>query len=88
MAFVSEQVLPHKLLFNHRGNHVLRLSRDAAEIECHDLTRRAIFFSLFIAENCFKRVCTAGSKGSVGATPSTATHGWSVPPYSRIYQNA
>lgn len=36
----------------------------------------AIFFSLFIAENCFKRVNTAESRGLSGATPSTHTQGW------------
>ena len=40
------------------------------------LTLRAIFFSLFIAENCFNLVKTAGSRGLSGATPSTQTQGW------------
>lgn len=35
------------------------------------LTLRAIFLSLFIAENCFRRVRTAESRGLSGATPST-----------------
>jgi len=35
------------------------------------LTRMAIFLSLFIAENCFKRDNTAESRGLSGATPST-----------------
>lgn len=36
-----------------------------------ELTLRAIFLSLFIAENCFKRLKTAESRGLSGATPST-----------------
>lgn len=40
------------------------------------LTLRAIFFSLFIAENCFIRLKTAESRGLSGATPSSCTHGW------------
>jgi len=36
----------------------------------------AIFLSLFIAENCFKRDKTAESSGLSGATPPTCTHGW------------
>nr|GMD41666.1 Os02g0831900 [Ipomoea batatas] len=39
------------------------------------LTLRAIFLSLFIAENCVKRVKTAESRGLSGATPSTCTQG-------------
>ena len=38
----------------------------------------AIFFSLFMAENCFKRVITAESRGLSGATPPTWTQGWPV----------
>jgi hypothetical protein len=33
------------------------------------LTRKAIFFNLFIAENCLMRDKTAGSSGRSGATP-------------------
>lgn len=36
----------------------------------------AIFLSLFMAENCFKRLKTAESRGLSGATPSTCTQGW------------
>ena len=34
-------------------------------------TRNAIFFSLFMAENCFSLVRTAESRGLSGATPSS-----------------
>lgn len=40
------------------------------------LTLRAIFLSLFIAENCFSRDKTAESSGLSGATPPTWTQGW------------
>ena len=40
------------------------------------LTLRAIFLSLFMAENCLRRVMTALSRGLSGATPAVATHGW------------
>ena len=40
------------------------------------LTLIAIFLSLCIAENCFKRLKTAGSRGLSGAEPSTFIHGW------------
>jgi hypothetical protein len=39
------------------------------------LTLRAIFFSFFIAENCFSQLRTAESRGLSGATPSTQTQG-------------
>jgi hypothetical protein len=39
------------------------------------LTLRAIFFSLFIVENCFNRLRIAESRGLSGATPSTQTQG-------------
>jgi hypothetical protein len=38
------------------------------------LTLRAIFFSLFIVENCFNRLGTTESRGMSGATP-TQTQG-------------
>ena len=40
------------------------------------ITRKAIFFSLFIAEKFFKRDSTAQSKGLSGATLSSTIHGW------------
>jgi hypothetical protein len=40
------------------------------------LTRKAIFFNLFIAENCLMRDRTAVSRGRSGATPWSRTHGW------------
>lgn len=36
----------------------------------------AIFLSLFMAENCFKRLRTAESRGLSGAKPSACTQGW------------
>nr|GMC60947.1 Os02g0831900 [Ipomoea batatas] len=43
----------------------------------HDnLTRKAIFLSLFIAENCFKRERTAESRGLSGAILSSTIQGW------------
>jgi len=38
-------------------------------------TRKAIFLSLFIAENCFRRDNTAESRGLSGATLSSTIHG-------------
>lgn len=40
------------------------------------LTLRAIFFSLFIAENCLSRERIAGSRALSGATPFSQIHGW------------
>jgi hypothetical protein len=40
------------------------------------LTLNAIFFSLFIAENCFSRERTAESSGLSGASPLICSHGW------------
>lgn len=40
------------------------------------LTLMAIFLILFIAENCFRRLRTAESRGLSGAKPPTCTHGW------------
>jgi len=40
------------------------------------LTRMAIFLSLFMAENFFNRLRTAGSRGLSSATPSIFTQGW------------
>lgn len=42
----------------------------------HLLTRRAIFLSLFITENCFRRDNTAESRGLSGAIVSSIIHGW------------
>ena len=42
----------------------------------HLLTRKAIFLSLFIAENCFRRDNTAESRGLSGAIVSSTIHGW------------
>lgn len=39
------------------------------------LTRKAIFFSLFIAENCLRRERTAGSSALSGATPFSHIQG-------------
>lgn len=41
-----------------------------------ELTLRAIFLSFFIAENCFKRLKTAESRGLSGASSSTWIQGW------------
>lgn len=38
------------------------------------ITRKAIFFILFIAEKCFRRDKTAESKGLSGATLSSRIH--------------
>jgi len=43
---------------------------------CKSLTRKAIFLSLFIAENCFRRDKTAESRGLSGAMLSSTIHGW------------
>jgi hypothetical protein len=40
------------------------------------LTRKAIFFNLFIAENCLRRESTAGSSALSGATPFSHIQGW------------
>lgn len=40
------------------------------------LTRKAIFLSLFIAENCFRRESTAESRGLSGAIRSSTIQGW------------
>lgn len=46
-------------------------------LSMHDnLTRKAIFLSLFIAENCFKRERTAESRGLSGAILSSTIQGW------------
>lgn len=45
---------------------------------CRNLTRKAIFLSLFIAENCFKRDKTAESRGLSGAILSSTIQGWPV----------
>ena len=39
-------------------------------------TLSAIFFSLFIAENCFSRDSTAESSGLSGAEAIVCSHGW------------
>lgn len=43
-----------------------------------NLTRKAIFLSLFIAENCLRRERTAESSGLSGAILSSTIHGWPV----------
>lgn len=40
------------------------------------LTRKAIFLSLFIAENCLRRERTAESRGLSGAILSSTIQGW------------
>lgn len=45
-------------------------------LDYQNLTRKAIFFSLFIAENCFRRDKTAESRGLSGAIVSSTIHGW------------
>lgn len=42
------------------------------------LTRKAIFLSLFMAENCFRRDRTAEPKGLSGATLSLTIQGWPI----------
>ena len=55
------------------GSRMLKES-DAYE-HAHALTRKAIFFNLFIAENCLRRESTAGSSDLSGATPFSLIHG-------------
>uniref|UniRef100_A0A9I9E5V1 Uncharacterized protein n=1 Tax=Cucumis melo TaxID=3656 RepID=A0A9I9E5V1_CUCME len=45
-------------------------------MDVNTLTRNAIFFNLFIAENCLSRESTAGSRALSGATPFSQIQGW------------
>ena len=51
------------------------LKESNAYEHAHALTRKAIFFNLFIAENCLRRESTAGSSALSGATPLSFIQG-------------